>query len=201
MRRTSRLLAFVCVFFGAMQAAWATVRVHIDIDTQTMSVTSGSGDSYEWPVSTARAGYSTPRGTFRPQRMMKVAFSAKYHNSPMPHSIFFTGGYAIHGSYATGSLGRPASHGCVRLAPGNAATLFSMVKAEGAVISITGSGGRTYVASRHHKDTRIAMHKHHKGTRLAKLHRSNSSGYLAYAPDGGSDVGIKSWLKHPNRGR
>lgn len=196
MRRTNWLLAFVCFLLGAMPAAQATVRVHINIDTQTMSVTSGGGDSYEWPVSTARAGYSTPRGTFRPQRMLVVAFSAKYHNSPMPHSIFFTGGYAIHGSYAVGSLGRPASHGCVRLAPDNAATLFSLVRQEGAVISITGSGGRTYVASRHHKGTKFAMQKHHKATRLAKLHRS--TGYLAYAPQG-RDTALKSWLKHPGR--
>jgi hypothetical protein len=38
----------------------------------------------------------------------------KIRHAPMPHSIFFRGGYAIHGSYATGSLGRPASPGCIR---------------------------------------------------------------------------------------
>jgi lipoprotein-anchoring transpeptidase ErfK/SrfK len=49
----------------------------------------------------------------------------------MPNSIFFLGGYAIHGTNAVGKLGRPVSHGCVRLAPGNAAKLFSMVKKYG----------------------------------------------------------------------
>jgi lipoprotein-anchoring transpeptidase ErfK/SrfK len=58
----------------------------------------------------------------------------------MPHSIFFSGGYAIHGTYATGSLGRPVSHGCVRLSPGHAAMLYDMVRREGARISI--GGGR-----------------------------------------------------------
>jgi hypothetical protein len=57
----------------------------------------------------------------------------------MPYSIFFKGGYAIHGSYETRSLGRPASHGCVRLDPAHAALLYHMVQAEGATISITGT--------------------------------------------------------------
>ena len=47
----------------------------------------------------------------------------------MPHSVFFHGGFAVHGTYAVGSLGRAVSHGCVRLAPGNAATLYSLVRA------------------------------------------------------------------------
>jgi hypothetical protein len=59
-------------------------------------------------------------------------FSRKWDNAPMPHSIFFTSvGHAIHGSYAVRQLGMRASHGCVRLAPGNAATLFALVREEG----------------------------------------------------------------------
>jgi hypothetical protein len=50
----------------------------------------------------------------------------------MPHSIFFTpAGHAIHGSNATRRLGSPASHGCIRIAPANAAKLFALVSAEG----------------------------------------------------------------------
>jgi hypothetical protein len=52
-------------------------------------------------------------------------------NSPMPHSIFFHRGYAIHGSYEINRLGGPASHGCIRLHPENAATLFALVQREG----------------------------------------------------------------------
>lgn len=86
---------------------------------------------HTWRVSTARRGYRTPTGSYRPTRMAKRYYSRKYHGSPMPHSIFFRGGYAIHGSYQTRRLGRPASHGCVRLAPGNAARLFSLVRRHG----------------------------------------------------------------------
>jgi lipoprotein-anchoring transpeptidase ErfK/SrfK len=58
----------------------------------------------------------------------------------MPHSIFFHGGYAIHGTYEIKRLGRPVSHGCVRLHPSNAAKLFSLVREYGmknSVITIT----------------------------------------------------------------
>ena len=58
-------------------------------------------------------------------------YSRKYDNSPMPNSIFFLGGYAIHGTGYIKSLGRPASHGCIRLHPQNAAKLFSLVKKYG----------------------------------------------------------------------
>jgi lipoprotein-anchoring transpeptidase ErfK/SrfK len=132
------LPAILLATFGLIQPASARVHIHVDLATQTMHVSSAEG-SYTWPVSTARAGYVTPRGNFAATGLQRMHYSRKYDMSPMPHSIFFHGGYAIHGSYATGSLGRPASHGCVRLAPGNAATLYQMVQAEGASISITGS--------------------------------------------------------------
>jgi lipoprotein-anchoring transpeptidase ErfK/SrfK len=54
----------------------------------------------------------------------------------MPHSIFFSGGYAIHATPHTGALGRPASHGCVRLSPGHAATLYGIVKNDIGVTTI-----------------------------------------------------------------
>jgi len=86
---------------------------------------------YNWRVSTARRGYITPPGTYHPEMLARHWFSRKYYNSPMPHSIFFYGGFAIHGSYEISHLGRPASHGCVRLDPGNAAILFGLVQHEG----------------------------------------------------------------------
>ena len=87
-----------------------------------------------------RRGYRTPTGTFRPQALAVWHRSTIYSGSPMPHSIFFHGGYAIHGSYETKYLGRPASHGCVRLHPSNAAALYSLVRKYGSgntVIKIT----------------------------------------------------------------
>jgi lipoprotein-anchoring transpeptidase ErfK/SrfK len=111
--------------------ASANVDVEINISTQTMTIDVEGTRYATWRVSTARSGYYTPRGSFRPYVLKKMHYSRKYDNSPMPYSIFFRGGYAIHGTEYVKSLGRPASHGCVRLAPKNAAALFALVREYG----------------------------------------------------------------------
>jgi lipoprotein-anchoring transpeptidase ErfK/SrfK len=82
-------------------------------------------------VSTARRGYYTPRGSFRPKVLKRMHYSSKYENSPMPYSVFFHGGYAIHGTEYVRRLGSPASHGCIRLHTVNAAALYSLIKRYG----------------------------------------------------------------------
>lgn len=119
-------------------AAQAHVQIDVNLSSQTMHVAADNGQTYDWRISSARAGHVTPPGVYPIERLETMHRSKKYHNSPMPHSMFFYGGYAIHGSYETGALGRPASHGCIRLAPANAAKLFSLVQAEGGVVSISG---------------------------------------------------------------
>jgi lipoprotein-anchoring transpeptidase ErfK/SrfK len=111
----------------AVPAMASSIVARINLSEQRMHVYVNGAQRFVWPVSTARRGYVTPVGTFRPQRLAPIWYSKKYDNSPMPHSIFFLGGYAIHGTNAVGRLGTPASHGCVRLHPGNAATLYSLV--------------------------------------------------------------------------
>jgi lipoprotein-anchoring transpeptidase ErfK/SrfK len=124
------LLALVFVVFATVPAA-AGIVARIDISKQTMTVSENGRVVYSWRVSTARRGYHTPRGSFRVTRMHRMWYSRKYEMSPMPHSIFFYGGYAIHGTPYVKSLGRPASHGCVRLSPSHARTLYNLVKAHG----------------------------------------------------------------------
>ena len=111
--------------------AEASILVQIDRSVQRMSVSVDGMPRYNWRVSTARRGYITPPGTYHPQMLARRWFSRKYYNSPMPHAIFFYGGFAIHGTYEISQLGGPASHGCVRLDPANAATLFGLVEREG----------------------------------------------------------------------
>lgn len=137
-------------------AALAAVDIKVDLASQTMQVSSSGGERYTWPVSTARKGFRTPRGTYGVQSMAPMHYSRKYDNSPMPHSIFFHGGYAIHGSYDTASLGRAASHGCIRLSPAHAAVLYDMVAAEGARITITGAAPDGFASdSRRHRAGRL----------------------------------------------
>ncbi len=107
------------------------VRVEISLSKQRMVVLVEGVERHAWPVSTARKGYRTPLGTYRPERMHKRYFSRKYDNAPMPYAIFFHKGWAIHGTNDLRRLGRPASHGCVRLHPSNAKALFALVSQYG----------------------------------------------------------------------
>jgi lipoprotein-anchoring transpeptidase ErfK/SrfK len=125
------LLLAIGFLFAASPASAGGVVARIDLSEQRMYVSVAGKATYTWPISSARRGYVTPTGSYRPTRLHRRWYSRKYNNAPMPHSIFFRGGYAIHGTTAVKSLGRPASHGCIRLAPGNAATLFQLVSSHG----------------------------------------------------------------------
>jgi hypothetical protein len=64
--------------------------------------------------------------------MNEIWYSKEFDNAPMPHSVFFIkDGHAIHGSFEVRNLGKPVSHGCVRISPKNAATLYALVKENG----------------------------------------------------------------------
>ena len=114
------------------QSAGSTIHVTIDKSRQRMTVALDGVTKYEWPVSTGKAGYSTPSGAYTATSMNEIWYSKEWDNAPMPHSVFFRkDGYAIHGSLEVRNLGRPASHGCVRISPENAATFFALVKKVG----------------------------------------------------------------------
>lgn len=128
------LMAAACaaMMFAVPVSSWAgNVEARVSISKQTMTVTRQGRVLYKWKVSTARNGYVTPRGTWKPKRMHKMWYSRKYEMSPMPYSVFYHGGYAVHGTGAVKQLGRPASHGCVRLQTANAATFYSLVREVG----------------------------------------------------------------------
>jgi hypothetical protein len=152
-RRIALAIATLTGLVVAAAPAAAFVDIRIDLSSQTMRVASSRGVEV-WPVSTARSGYVTPRGSYRPVRLERMHYSRKYDMSPMPWSIFFRGGYAIHGTGSVSQLGRPASHGCVRLAPWNASRLYSMVQAEGARITVRGAppaGARSHCHRQHRR--------------------------------------------------
>ncbi|RIA47617.1 L,D-transpeptidase [Dichotomicrobium thermohalophilum] len=111
--------------------ASAGIVARIDLSAQQMNVYVDGRLRHSWPVSTGRGRYRTPRGTFRPTVMRRMHYSSRYNNSPMPYSIFFHRGYAIHGTHEVSRLGRRASHGCVRLHPRAARTLFYLVRRHG----------------------------------------------------------------------
>ena len=125
-------LTAVLATVAIAQPARANVMITIDKSAQKMTVTVNGENRYSWPVSTGRSGYDTPSGEFQPFRMEKDHFSREWDDAPMPNSIFFTKiGHAIHGTFESRNLGRPVSHGCVRLSTQHAAILYALVKQEG----------------------------------------------------------------------
>lgn len=126
----AKFLVMLCVMIAAVfmivTGAKADVFITIDKSEQKMYVETPT-DHFVWDVSTGRKGYRTPTGAFQPYLVKKMHYSRKYDNAPMPHSIFFLGGYAIHGTSNLKRLGRPASHGCIRLHPQNARWLYQIV--------------------------------------------------------------------------
>jgi lipoprotein-anchoring transpeptidase ErfK/SrfK len=155
--------ALVCDNKSASPAAAASAKttnpvgtsILIDIDksTQQVTVSVDGVEKYRWPVSTGKRGYSTPSGTYTALSMNEIWYSKEWDNAPMPHAIFFMkDGHAIHGSYEVKHLGQPASHGCVRISPQNATTLFDLVKKVGLpntqfVLSGETPGGESKVAN------------------------------------------------------
>jgi L,D-transpeptidase catalytic domain len=171
MRSILKFLLALGFVLAAHSHAFAFIRIDVDLSSQTMRVNSGSGESYVWPISSGRSGHLTPRGVFRPRALYTMVHSAKYGNAPMPHSIFFYGQYAIHGTNAVGALGSPASHGCIRLSPQNAATLFAMVQAQGAQIRIVGSP-ETHIARGHRSETALGYAPVHRARTLNQWARN-----------------------------
>ena len=130
----AKFLVAVCMvivaIFMIVTGARADVFITIQKSTQTMYVETPT-DTYEWPISTGRKGYNTPSGEFRPYLLKRLHYSKKYDNAPMPWSIFFHEGYAIHATGEVERLGTPASHGCVRLELRNARWLYRLIDENG----------------------------------------------------------------------
>lgn len=130
--RLSFLIAAAALAVAATPtAASAALQARISKGTQTMHVYVQGQLRYSWPVSTGRGSYATPSGSFRPQRLERRWYSTKYNQAPMHYAVFYHRGYAIHATAEVNRLGRPASHGCVRLAPRHAAQFFDLVQRHG----------------------------------------------------------------------
>lgn len=108
-----------------------TLTASVDLSRQVMTVSVDGEPRYRWPISSGTQQFATPVGNFRPQWTSRMWYSKKYDNSPMPNAVFINGGVAVHGTYHTANLGRPASHGCIRLSPANAKTFYNLVERHG----------------------------------------------------------------------
>ena len=153
-----RLFAtLAAILLLAILPAEAAVRIRIDLASQNLEAVSPQGEAVRWKISSGRRGYETPTGSYGVMRLEEDHHSDEYDQAPMPYAIFFSPrGLAIHGTYERG-LGRPLSHGCVRLAVANARQLFQWVEKYGATIEITGgAGGGRSIAREEIEGPRVA---------------------------------------------
>jgi hypothetical protein len=161
--------ALAAAVFVTMAPAGAAVRVRIDLAAQRLEAVTPEGETVRWKISSGRRGYETPAGTYSVMRMEADHFSDEYDQAPMPYAIFFSPrGLAIHGSYERG-LGRPLSHGCVRLAVPNARQLFDWVEKHGATIEIT--GGARHAAGRQEAERQEAASQEAERPRITRRPR------------------------------
>jgi hypothetical protein len=156
-KKTQLICKFLLAIFFSLAAThvWAkTVDVVIDKSTQTMLVSIDGKPTYKWAVSTGDRNHETPEGTFKFNRMEEEHYSKEFDDAPMPNSIFFTlKGHAVHGSLDIKRLGRPVSHGCVRLHPDNAKLLYALVGEAGFPnTSVTVEPGINQVAPQYRYD-------------------------------------------------
>ncbi|CAN7465356.1 L,D-transpeptidase [Pararhizobium sp. LjRoot238] len=124
-------LAFLFMQIHSPSAFAANLIANISLSSQTMTVSQNGVVRYRWKVSTARKGYVTPQGSWSAKWLSRNHRSRKYDDAPMPYAVFFNGGYAVHATFDLKRLGRPASHGCIRLHPENAAEFFSLASQYG----------------------------------------------------------------------
>ena len=169
-------------------AVASTILINIDKTKQQMTVFLDGVESYNWPVSTGKAGYSTPSGTFTATSMNEIWYSKEWDNAPMPHAIFFMkDGHAIHGSYEVKNLGKPASHGCVRISPENAATLYALVEKTGltntqVVLEGDPARGEGKVATQTRAKSKSS---HRQASRSSRQHRNYYADTFPQRPRGG----------------
>jgi L,D-transpeptidase catalytic domain len=159
-----------------------TLTANINLTTQRMTVSYNGKAQQTWAISSGARGFETPTGNFKPQWASKLWHSRTYDNAPMPHAVFFNDGIAVHATNSVGRLGSPASHGCIRLSPANAAQFYALVARHGNVhtkIAVTGRGyANEQVASRRTRDQVAQV----SNTRSNGLKQYNGQGYYTSPP-------------------
>lgn len=204
MRFFMRFVAALAVVLGFIATAEAGVVAKVNLNTQRMQVIVDGAVQHEWAVSSGRSGFSTPTGSWSAKSAHKHWHSRKY-DAPMPHAVFFSGGYAIHATTAIRNLGNPASHGCIRLHPANAQAFYNLVREYGLgrtqVVIQRGAGDLPVVAERRQR-TRVATVDRNVGRDIAPtISRKQPATSFASLPAGKyQPVAIKATVNKPASG-
>lgn len=114
--------------------------VVIEKTTQRLIAKQGKRTVLDTRVSTGRAGYRTPNGTFKVGLKRRFHRSTLYDDAPMPFSVQVVGDIFIHGYTSVPKA--PASHGCIRLPLNGTAEYFFDWVEPGTAVNVKGKWGK-----------------------------------------------------------
>jgi lipoprotein-anchoring transpeptidase ErfK/SrfK len=100
--------------------------IEIQLSTQRLIAWQGKKQAYAVVVSTGKSTTPTLKGVFEIQTQYRTARMQgdDYDIPDVPYTMYYSGGYGIHGAYWHNSFGTPVSHGCVNVAVDHAKWLF-----------------------------------------------------------------------------
>ena len=104
--------------------------IDVNLSTQTLVAYKGNTPVYNSLISSGTGEYPTVTGQFRTyikyetQDMNGFLIGYDYYLQDVPYVMYFSGNYAIHGTYSHNNFGVPMSHGCVNMNPVDAGWLF-----------------------------------------------------------------------------
>lgn len=101
--------------------------IQIDLSKQRLVAWEGSKPVYAVVVSTGKGSTPTRIGTFAIKSKHRSARmrGADYDVPNVPYTMYYHGGYAIHGAYWHRRFGTPISHGCINVAVNHSKWLFN----------------------------------------------------------------------------
>lgn len=105
--------------------------VHVDLSEQALVAYEGAQPVYATVISSGKEGYEPPTGLFQvQQKYISTTMNATdpidgfYEVEEVPWTLYYHGGYALHGAYWHTDFGKVRSHGCTNIAPVDARWLY-----------------------------------------------------------------------------
>jgi lipoprotein-anchoring transpeptidase ErfK/SrfK len=143
-----RSLITAILFFGTTALASAELRLEVDLGARTLTAYDGDQVVKTYNVAVGTPEKPTPTGSFQIRKVVwnpswvppkekwakgKEPAGPRDPDNPMKAvKIFFKEpDYYIHGTAATSSMGKAASHGCVRMTPAQVTELAKLVMEHG----------------------------------------------------------------------
>jgi lipoprotein-anchoring transpeptidase ErfK/SrfK len=101
--------------------------IQVDLSEQRLITWQGNKPVFGVTVSTGKKSTPTPTGVFKIYtKLVKTRMKGEDYDIPnVPHTMYYQGGYGIHGAFWHNNFGTPVSHGCVNVAPNHAKRIFN----------------------------------------------------------------------------